>query len=60
MIEMVNQSKHETEALLILNALTLQKDFYQEYHFKINVNKLNPKIRENKLIMERLDYLNSN
>ena len=60
MIEMVNQSKHVTEALLILNTLTLQKDFYQEYHFKINANKLNPKIRENKLITERLDYLNSN
>ncbi|WP_405295597.1 sulfatase [Algibacter sp. Ld11] len=59
MIAILNQSKSETEALLILNAMALQKDFYQEYNFQIDLSKINKKVSENKLISQRIKYLNS-
>ncbi|MWW25295.1 sulfatase family protein [Algibacter lectus] len=59
MIETVYQSKNDTEALLILNAIALQKDFYQQYNFSINTSKINKKLLENKLISERVAYINS-
>lgn len=59
MIKLVSQSKNETEALLILNSIALQKDFYQKNDFSIDVSMLNEKARENKLVLERLKYINT-
>lgn len=58
MSEALYQSKNETEALLILNSIVLQEDYYQKYDFDIDVSRMDQKVRENKLILERLDYLN--
>ncbi|MGB5262955.1 MAG: sulfatase, partial [Lutimonas sp.] len=58
MSEALYQSKYETEALLILNSIVLQKDYYQKYHFDIDLSRIDKEVRENKLVMERLNYLN--
>ncbi|GAA4934283.1 sulfatase [Algibacter agarivorans] len=57
MINILYQSKNETEALLILNAIVLQRDFYQKLDFMIDITKIDNRVRENKLIVERLKYL---
>ncbi|MGA9637897.1 sulfatase-like hydrolase/transferase, partial [Flavobacterium sp.] len=51
------QSNKETEALLILNTMVLMQDFYQKYHFDIDSKKINKKVLEDKLVVQRLDYL---
>ena len=52
------ESKNETEALLILNSITLLKDYYQKRNFTIDASKIDANVKENKLIKERLTYLN--
>ena len=58
LIQLLYQSKKPKEALLILNSIVLQKDFYQRYTFTINQNKLHTNVKNNMLIQERLKYLN--
>ena len=52
------ESKNESEALLILNSITLLKDYYQKRNFTIDASKIDANVKENKLIKERLTYLN--
>ena len=56
---MLYQSTNEKEALLILNTITLQRDYYKKYQFVIDSTKLNPAVIDNQLIQERLKYLNN-
>ena len=57
--EMLYSSTNEKEALLILNTIALQQDYYQKYQFNIDIKKLDPAVFENKLIQERVTYLNN-
>lgn len=57
LIQLLYQSKKPKEALLILNSIVLQKDFYQKYTFTINQSKLHTTVKNNMLIQERLKYL---
>lgn len=52
-------SKKETEALLILNTMVLLHDFYQKNAFEIDRNLMQKTVRENSLVTQRLDYLQS-
>ena len=52
------ESKNETEALLILNSIILLKDYYQKRNFTIDASKIDANVKKNKLIKERLTYLN--
>lgn len=56
--DLLYQSNNEKEALLILNSIVLQRDFYQKNTFTIDASKMNKQVRENKLIQERLNYIN--
>ena len=56
--EMLYDSTNEKEALLILNTIALQQDYYQKYQFNIDIKKLDKAVFKNKLIQERLKYLN--
>ncbi|EIJ40769.1 arylsulfatase A family protein [Galbibacter orientalis DSM 19592] len=59
LVEILYQSKKPTEALLILNAIVLQRDFYQHYSYPIDNTKLSKRVYNNGLIKERLTYLNN-
>ncbi|MFI8602911.1 sulfatase [Cellulophaga baltica] len=52
------QSNNEKEALLLLNTIVLQQDYYKNYHFSIHSELINKTVLKNKLIQERLKYLN--
>ena len=58
LLSILYQSINETEALLILNSMTLLKEFYQKRNFTIKASNMDAKVRENKLILQRLTYLN--
>ncbi|TDT47290.1 arylsulfatase A-like enzyme [Maribacter spongiicola] len=57
--EMLYSSTNEKEALLILNTITLQQDYYQKYQFNIDIKKLDKAVYQNSLIQERVTYLNN-
>ena len=57
--EMLYTSNNEKEALLILNTIALQQDYYQKYQFTIDIKKLDEAVFKNKLIQERVTYLNN-
>ncbi|MCW2119925.1 sulfatase [Flavobacterium sp. 7A] len=50
-------AKSDTEALLILNAAVLLKDYYQKMPFAIDRTKIDKKVITNKLVEQRLDYI---
>ncbi|WP_024481459.1 sulfatase family protein [Cellulophaga baltica] len=52
------QSNNEKEALLLLNTIVLQQDYYKNDQFSINSELINKAVLKNKLIQERLKYLN--
>ena len=60
MLKAVYQSKKETEALFILNAVVLMRDFYQKYDVKVDENKLDAKVKADKLVVQRIEYINGN
>ena len=51
------KSENELEALLILNSIVLMQDYYEQYKFDIQFEKINQKIKDDKLVQERLKYL---
>lgn len=57
--EMLYSSTNEKEALLILNTITLQQDYYQKYQFNIDIKKLDKAVYQNSIIQERVTYLNN-
>ncbi|MDO6470395.1 sulfatase [Maribacter sp. 1_MG-2023] len=57
--EILYESTNEKEALLILNTIALLQDYYQKYQFNIDIKKLDKAVFKNKLIQERVTYLNN-
>ncbi|MGO4917943.1 sulfatase family protein [Maribacter spongiicola] len=57
--EILYESTNEKEALLILNIIALQQDYYQKYQFNIDIKKLDKAVFKKKLIQERVTYLNN-
>ncbi|MDE5417526.1 sulfatase [Labilibaculum sp. DW002] len=52
------ESTDSAEALLILNSVTLLQDGRQKYSFDLKENKIQKSVLENKLVKQRLSYLN--
>ncbi|AXT53990.1 DUF229 domain-containing protein [Aquimarina sp. BL5] len=52
------ESENELEALLILNSIVLLQDHYQQYTFNIELENINPKVKRDEQVQERLKYLN--
>lgn len=57
--EILYESTNEKEALLILNTIASLQDYYQKYQFNIDIKKLDKAVFKNKLIQERVTYLNN-
>ncbi|AUP80540.1 sulfatase family protein [Flavivirga eckloniae] len=57
MCQALYQSNHAIEALQILNAIVLMRDFYNTYSFNIQLNHIQEAVKSNKLVQERLKYL---
>ncbi|WP_366183771.1 sulfatase [Flavobacterium ovatum] len=53
----VYAAKSDTEALLILNAVVLLKDYYQKQPVAIDVTKMDKKVAANDQVQRRLAYL---
>ena len=58
MLSALYQSKKDAEALFILNSMVLMKDFYQKYDIKIEKNKVDAKVKADKLVAQRIGYIN--
>lgn len=52
------KSTDDVEALLILNSIVLMRDSGRNYLFTIQADKVNPGVMQNKLVAQRIDYIN--
>ncbi|SNR31363.1 Arylsulfatase A [Lutibacter agarilyticus] len=57
MIKALYESKDKVEALLILNSVVLMHDYYSNYSFNIQEEKLNDVVKNSNQIKRRLAYL---
>lgn len=60
MTKALYDSKDKTESLLILNSIVLMHDFYGNYIFNIQEEKLNEIVKNGSQVKRRLDYLGVN